>query len=214
MMIEMRHVRQDSPDLRRHWYFDDNFDLIVWYRPDGSLFGFQLCYDKALDDEKALTWLATRGLSHHKVDTGEESPWTNRTPMLTESEGRSGMAKLLSRFGSASEGLPVELKTLVEQKIREYGLLPTPLLRWLKWLRSLSPRENNTPQEPALTAWLSFPFPSLAPSSLRYLPVATALRMLATIVTIMIVATYIAGVIDPKFSTRALFLQPKRRCPL
>jgi hypothetical protein len=213
-MIEMQHVRQDSPDLRRRWYFDDNFDLIVWYRQDESLFGFQLCYDKAINDEKALTWFATRGLSHHKVDTGEESPWVNRTPMLTSSDGRSGMARLLSRFGSSSAGLPPELKSLVEQKIREYGRLRSPLARWLKWLRPSSALENNTTQEPALTAWLSFPLHSLAPSSLRYFPVTTALRMLATIVTIMIVATYIAGVIDWKFTTRALLLQPKRRCPL
>lgn len=44
-MIEMRNVRQDSADYFRRWFFDHDFDLIVWYLPNGSIFGFQLCYD-------------------------------------------------------------------------------------------------------------------------------------------------------------------------
>jgi len=116
----MRDVRQDSHDYVRRWFFDDHFDLIAWYHPNGALFGFQLCYDKP-DEEKALTWFSDRGLSHHRVDAGDQSPWVNRTPMLTESDGRSHMARLLATFTISDGDLPSELRTVVEKKIREYG---------------------------------------------------------------------------------------------
>jgi hypothetical protein len=119
-VIEMRDVRQDSSDYVRRWFFDDNFDLIAWYGRDGALLGFQLCYDK-VNDEKALTWFSNRGLSHHKVDAGEDSPWFNRSPMLVVTDGHSQMARLLSSFKNADEGLPPELQKIVMQKIREYG---------------------------------------------------------------------------------------------
>jgi hypothetical protein len=119
-VIEMRDVRQDSDDYVRRWFFDDHFDLIAWYNRNGTLAGFQLCYDKA-GEEKALTWFGDRGLSHHRVDAGEDCPWVNRTPMLTESDGRSHMARLLASFTSSDEGLPSNLRMLVEEKIKEYG---------------------------------------------------------------------------------------------
>ena len=116
----MRDVRQDSDNYVRRWFFDDHFDLIAWYEQDGTLYGFQLCYDKP-DDEKALTWFRDRGLSHHLVDAGEDCPWVNRTPMLTESDGRSHMARLLTSFRNSGGGLATELQMLIEQKIVEYG---------------------------------------------------------------------------------------------
>jgi len=116
----MRDVRQDSRDHVRRWFFDDNFDLIAWYKLDGTLLGFQLCYDKA-EDEKALTWFYDRGLSHHNVDAGEQNPWFNRSPMLTESDGRSHMTRLLSSFKTSEQNLPPDLRLLIGHKIVEYG---------------------------------------------------------------------------------------------
>jgi hypothetical protein len=118
-MIEMRNVRQETPGQLRRWFFDDHFDLIAWYKA-GQLLGFQLCYDKPYH-EKALTWFQQRGLSHHKVDSGEQSPWHNRSPMLTESDGRTEMGELLDSFRTAHIGVPAELVEAVEIKIREYG---------------------------------------------------------------------------------------------
>lgn len=119
-MIEMSHVRQDSADYFRRWFFDNDFDLIVWYQPNGSVFGFQLCYDKT-SREKALTWTRADGFSHATTDTGEESPWFNRTPVLTTDDGPSNMARLLPSFKKAADGLPLELQKLVAGKIKEYG---------------------------------------------------------------------------------------------
>ena len=121
-MLEMRDVRQVPNDYFRRWFYDDNFDLVAWYQPDGSLHGFQLSYDKT-GHEKALTWYCDRGLSHHRVDSGEASPLENRTPILIEEDGRFGMAKVLADFENSTAGLPPELRTVVLQKISEYGLL-------------------------------------------------------------------------------------------
>jgi len=116
----MRHVRQDSSDYVRRWFFDDHFDLIAFFNPDGSILGFQLCYDKP-DNEKALMWNSNRGLSHHAVDSGEQSPWVNRSPMLTPTDGRAEMPRLLSAFTLSDGSLPAELRQLVAEKIVEYG---------------------------------------------------------------------------------------------
>ena len=116
----MRNVRQDSSDYVRRWFFDDHFDLIAFYNPDGTIHGFQLCYDKP-DDEKALTWYSDRGLSHHAVDTGEQTPWVNRSPMFAMTDGRARMPQLLAAFSEADAGVPDQLASLVVEKIGEYG---------------------------------------------------------------------------------------------
>jgi hypothetical protein len=118
----MRDVRQVPNDYFRRWFYDDNFDLVAWYKPDGSLHGFQLSYDKT-GREKALTWYCDRGLSHHRVDSGETSPLENRTPILIAEDGRFSMTRVRSGFEISGEGLPPELRTVVLQKISEYGSL-------------------------------------------------------------------------------------------
>ena len=47
-------------DYDRRWLSDDFFDLVIWYRPDDTIYGFQLCYDKP-SWERALTWMSDRG---------------------------------------------------------------------------------------------------------------------------------------------------------
>jgi hypothetical protein len=118
----MRNVRRVPNDYLRRWFYDDHFDLIAWYKPDGSLHGFQLSYDKT-GHEKALTWFCDRGLSHHRVDSGEASPLENRTPILIPEEGRFHMAQALADFENSTKDLPPDLAALVCQKIKEYGLL-------------------------------------------------------------------------------------------
>jgi hypothetical protein len=49
-------------DYDRRWLSDDFFDLIIWYRPDDTIYGFQLCYDKPYW-ERALTRMCDKGFS-------------------------------------------------------------------------------------------------------------------------------------------------------
>jgi len=122
MLIEEQHASQVPNDYFRRWFKDENLDLIVWYKTDGAIYGFQICYDRA-DNEKALRWLSDRGFSHYGVDSGEESPLSNRTPLFVTMEGCFETAQVLSRFRSSDERLPRQLRALVRRKLREYGRL-------------------------------------------------------------------------------------------
>lgn len=42
MLREKEYVRQIKGEPRRRWFYDDFFDLIVWYGTDDSIIGFQL----------------------------------------------------------------------------------------------------------------------------------------------------------------------------
>ena len=47
------------------------FDIYVWFESDRrSLVGFQLCYNKGID-EHALTWTKIKGYQHNRIDDGE-----------------------------------------------------------------------------------------------------------------------------------------------
>src|SRR4051812_13107535 len=82
MLRTIRTTRRDG-EFPRQWMTDDYFDLYVWYRDDGSIHGFQLCYDKGCD-QRALTWSQPGNFSHQRIDDGEDSPQANRSPILTQ----------------------------------------------------------------------------------------------------------------------------------
>src|SRR5688572_3216040 len=110
-------------DLPRRWISDDYFDLIVWYdlsrEGAGGIKGFQLCYGKP-GDEAALTWIDGRGFAHCAIDTGEDDPSVNRTPMLVAG-GSFPRDKVVEEFARRSGGLRAEVRELVAAKLLEFG---------------------------------------------------------------------------------------------
>jgi len=118
MLREISHVQQVPSDYFRRWFADENLDLIVWHKPDQTIHGFQLCYDRSWR-HRALTWTEDRGYSHDKIDDGEESPLANRSPMLTPA-GPFEATAVLSRFRTSARYVPVRTRIFVRQKIREY----------------------------------------------------------------------------------------------
>src|SRR5437879_5394940 len=70
MLTEYSDVKRIPGQRARRWFHSDDEDLIVWYADDGSIFGFQLYYDKQ-KSERALTWLPQSAFSHDRVDDGE-----------------------------------------------------------------------------------------------------------------------------------------------
>ena len=60
MLTEFKGVRQREEEGIRRWFFNNYFDLIIWYDNSNQIEGFQLCYDKE-NNEKALTWLKKNG---------------------------------------------------------------------------------------------------------------------------------------------------------
>jgi len=71
-MITNQPVRKVENDIGRRWLFDDYFDVIIWYEPNGKALGLQLCYDKKRR-ERALTWRRDRGFVHTAVIRGGQS---------------------------------------------------------------------------------------------------------------------------------------------
>jgi hypothetical protein len=105
-------------DYRRSWMSDDYLDLIVWYEHGNAIHGFQLCYGKP-EQERAFTWLKDRGFSHRKIDSGDEDPEANRTPILLPD--RSFPAdEVTSEFQKRSTELPRSLRNFVLAKLKQF----------------------------------------------------------------------------------------------
>ena len=105
-------------DYDRRWLSDDFFDLIIWYRPDDTVHGFQLSYDKP-HWERALTWISDRGFSHTQVDSAEHVYPPNQTPILIP-DGSFPAGTVLREFARRSNALPDEVRRLVTDKISEF----------------------------------------------------------------------------------------------
>jgi hypothetical protein len=120
MLTEFANVVQRRGEPRRRWFQSSEEDLIVWYEDDGSIWGFQLCYDRK-DLERALTWTKDNGYSHLKVDDGEVEPLTaKRTPILVP-YGIFNAEAVLDRFLSISKSLPEDVTRLVTEKLKGYA---------------------------------------------------------------------------------------------
>jgi hypothetical protein len=81
-MLKQNSIRDIPGDRPRLWMLDDCLDVIVWFEPDGSIYGFQLCYDKT-ENEKSITWNHNGHFSYHHIDSGESDPGDyKKTPVL------------------------------------------------------------------------------------------------------------------------------------
>lgn len=110
-------IRPVKDDLPRKWIADDFFDLIVWYEGD-TIAGFQLCYDKPYE-QHAFTWQQNGGSSHAQIDTGEDTPTANRTPILI-ADGPFPQARIVMEFRNRSQMLPREIRETVLEKLAAY----------------------------------------------------------------------------------------------
>ncbi len=106
-------------DYKRTWMSEDYLELIVWYEKSNAIHGFQLCYDKP-DQERALTWLKDRGFSHTHVDSGEEVPEANRTPILLP-DATFPMEKVTREFRLRSAQLPKSLRNFVLTRLKQFA---------------------------------------------------------------------------------------------
>jgi hypothetical protein len=118
MLREITTTRQDNPDRRRRWFQDEFFDLFVWQNADGEIVVFQLCYDRTRK-ECVLSWSRERSFAHNKVDTGDDSPARNRTPILAVA-GKFPLYSIMPRFEQAAAELAEDVKSFVIAKLREY----------------------------------------------------------------------------------------------
>ncbi len=117
MLTEMNHVRQIKGDYFRRTFTHTTMDLVVWYRQDKTIYGFQIAYDQGRQ-ERALTWREDRGFHHARVDDGEDNPLSNRSPIPIE-DADFNAARLLLAFDLVSQNLPRRERNLVQRKLQE-----------------------------------------------------------------------------------------------
>jgi hypothetical protein len=111
-------TRRIPNDFLRRWLGDDYFDLIVWYENDGSIHGFQLCYDKP-GQERSLIWTLKRGFVHTGIDEGEQTPFANCTPILVP-DGVFPAALVREQFNRRSSQIDELIREFVLAKIQEF----------------------------------------------------------------------------------------------
>ena len=91
-------------------------ELIVWYRPDGAVDGFQLCYRGDDRRERALTWKAERGFSHALVDDGDARHDKNLTPILV-ADGAVPWQKVMTEFAARGADLEPQVRDFVLERL-------------------------------------------------------------------------------------------------
>ncbi|MBI4803209.1 MAG: hypothetical protein HY796_11870 [Elusimicrobia bacterium] len=119
VLRENANVRQIQGDPPRRWFSDDFFDLIVWFAPEGSIYGFQLCYDREFKP-RALTWLKTGGYSHDGIDDGDDPLGGHKAAPVLVQDGVFNSTDIGNRFAAAAAKLPQEIRETVLAKIREF----------------------------------------------------------------------------------------------
>ncbi len=121
MLCELKNVHQNARSAGyRRWFADDELDLIVWYSETGEVVGFQLCYDLR-GRERAFTWRRDQGLTHGAVESGEESPLYNRSPMMV-ADPIAPVEAVISEFKFRSKMLEPDVVEMVTERISNFHL--------------------------------------------------------------------------------------------
>jgi hypothetical protein len=118
MLVEEKAVRQIKDEGFRRWFLDEDFDLIIWYE-NNEIVGFQLCYDKKDDNEKALTWRKGDRYVHNKIDNGESSYSNKMTPILV-SDGIFNKSIVAERFRGKAIKMEYGLADFIYRKLQDY----------------------------------------------------------------------------------------------
>jgi hypothetical protein len=118
MLKEIRNVRQERGAGPRRWFESDGLDLVVWHDTAGAFTGFQICYDLG-QGEHALTWRTNSSFAHSTVDSGDETPFKNETPVLVN-DGVVPWAEVTARFDAESASLDPKLRELVLTRLRAH----------------------------------------------------------------------------------------------
>jgi hypothetical protein len=123
MLTEFQNLSQRPNEPRRRWFESDDEDLIVWFGGDGSIVGFQLCYDRTRA-ERALTWDQSEGYSHMRVDDGEAIGKVRKSSPVLFPDGAFDAGAMLKRFQSVAGEVPDDIAAFVSRKIMEYPASP------------------------------------------------------------------------------------------
>jgi len=121
MLREEKNISQEQGAPPRRWWSDEFFDLIVWFEPDGGIWGFQLCYDRGYAP-RALTWTKAKGYTHEGIDDGEGESGAHKGSPILVSDGLFDARSVGDRLAAASGALPAEISAVVLEKVRKFKL--------------------------------------------------------------------------------------------
>ncbi len=119
LIAEIPYVKNIDNEPRRRWFADDDFDLIVWYDPDGRIVGFQLCYDTK-KDQRSFTWKESGTLRHDRIDDGEGNPGRYKSSPILIPDDSFDAPRVAERFMARGALLDPPIFAIVIQKLKEW----------------------------------------------------------------------------------------------
>lgn len=120
MLQELPRVRQHGTEPHRRWFSDSEFDLIVWLDSQDQIIAFDLCYDKQRQ-EHVFRWRAAQGLSHLRVDDGEQRAGRHKMTPIYVTDGHFDAAAVARRFSAAGAGVPPGMRNFVLDRLVPSG---------------------------------------------------------------------------------------------
>ena len=114
MLKEFKKVSQEADGKnKRRWFSGKTIELLVWFsKEDGSLTGFQLCYDLQ-SIPHAFTWQKENNvLIHEKIDEGDSLPRKNLAPIMV-TDGVPPILRVKEEFERESLEVDKDIRELV-----------------------------------------------------------------------------------------------------
>ena len=120
MMIESGTKRQFRGGVKRRWFSDNYFDLIVWEDEKRDIVRFELCYNK-FKDEHAYVWNQQDGYDHLKVDDGEDGTERSKMSPIFVADGYFDREALAAKFLEAGKDIDQDIAQFVYSKLKDYN---------------------------------------------------------------------------------------------
>ena len=120
MLRELNNVRQIDGESRRRCFSDADSDLTVWVAMEGTIIGFEFCYDKG-KHERALRWNRVEGYLHQRVDDGERRELQHKATPILVPDGVFDRNKISRLFLEKSRDIDSNIADLVLTRISEYS---------------------------------------------------------------------------------------------
>jgi hypothetical protein len=121
-LVEFDRVNQNEAGIRRRWFSDSSYELILWYRErDDELIGFQICFGNPANAQNAMTW-ADGSFSYRSIIDEKRGSMSNRTPILNGSEKLPPPERLQDFMRHARTLEPEALKYIEDVLVARAGL--------------------------------------------------------------------------------------------
>jgi hypothetical protein len=107
----------------RRQFVNKYFDIYLWFESDRrSLFGFQICYSKGID-EHAFTWTKAKGYQHNRIDDGDRpsSSLGYKMAAVLEPNGIFDAKAIAQRFLQNLGIVDRKIAYLIYTKLMEYS---------------------------------------------------------------------------------------------